>query len=95
MPFYIGACAVFYYMPYMLFRIINTDIISLRTAVKSSGFSDTDGIIKNYFDVKINPLLHQYLRVRKSCLIYPNKCEKYMICLPTEEDRRGSANFFV
>ena len=63
MPFYMGACAVFYYLPYLLFRMINTDLISLRTAIKSSGFSDTDGIIKNYFDVKVNPLFHQRLRL--------------------------------
>lgn len=62
MPFYIGALAVLYYLPYIGFRIVNVDLISLKTEIKSLT-SDADKIVKNYFNYKINPLSKLRLRV--------------------------------
>ena len=33
MPFFVASMAVLLYMPYVLFRIINTDMVSLRTTL--------------------------------------------------------------
>ena len=33
MPFYIASLAVFYYLPYVLFRLANSDLISLKGMV--------------------------------------------------------------
>ena len=62
MPLYIAALAVLYYLPYIGFRIVNVDLISLKTEIKSLG-SDADKILKNYFNYKINSLSKQRSRV--------------------------------
>ena len=62
MPFYIGALAVLYYMPYIIFRIVNTDLVSLRGAIKSLN-CDAENIVKNYFNYKINTVVRLRLRV--------------------------------
>ena len=62
MPFYIGALAVLYYLPYIGFRFVNVDLISLKAEIKSST-SDADKIVKNYFNYKINPISKLRLRV--------------------------------
>ena len=62
MPLYIAALAVLYYLPYIGFRIVNVDLISLKTEIKSLG-SDADKILKNCFNYKINPLSKQRSRV--------------------------------
>ena len=62
LPFYIGALAVLYYLPYIGFRIVNVDLISLKTEMKSLT-SDADKIVKNYFNYKINPISKLRLRV--------------------------------
>jgi len=53
MPFYIGTLGVLYYLPYILFRIVNVDLISLKSVLKSVT-KDTDHIVRNYFNYKIN-----------------------------------------
>ena len=58
MPLYIAALAVLYYLPYIGFRIVNVDLISLETEIKSLE-SDADKILKNYFNYEINPLSKQ------------------------------------
>ena len=62
MPFYIAALAVLYYLPYIGFRIVNIDLISLKTEIKSLT-CDADKIVKNYFNYKINPLSKQRQRM--------------------------------
>ena len=34
MPFLVGTLGIFFYVPYMLFRIINTDMVSLRNSIR-------------------------------------------------------------
>lgn len=60
-PFYIGALGVLYYLPYIMFRIINVDLISLKNVLKSVTV-DADHIVRNYFNYKINSM--SKLRVR-------------------------------
>ncbi|XP_057297140.1 innexin inx2-like isoform X2 [Hydractinia symbiolongicarpus] len=67
MPFYIGALAVLYYFPYIIFRLVNADLVSLKGALKST--SDADGIVKNYFNYKINPLSQLRKRVWLNILV--------------------------
>lgn len=62
MPFYIGALGVLFYAPYILFRIVNVDLVSLKSALKSIT-ADADQLVKNYFNYKINPVRRLRLRV--------------------------------
>lgn len=61
-PFYIAIIGFLYYMPYILFRYVNTDLISLKTSIKAVEV-DIDGIVKNYFNYQINPPMRMRLRM--------------------------------
>lgn len=71
MPFYIASLAVLFYIPYIFFLIVNTDLVSLKKAIKSVS-NDTDLIVRNYFNYSINSL--SQLRMR----IWWNICVKTM-----------------
>jgi len=62
MPFYVASLAILYYMPYIVFRIVNTDLVGLKTSLKSVT-CDPDQIVKNYFNYKINPVARLRMRV--------------------------------
>ncbi|XP_065674591.1 innexin inx3 isoform X1 [Hydra vulgaris] len=62
LPFYIGTISLLYYMPYIFYSIVNTDIISLKKAVDSSS-GDVDALVKNYFNYNINSVFRLRLRV--------------------------------
>lgn len=55
MPFYIASLAVLYYIPYILFRIVNSDLIALKKDVAAPTDSDTplekgaSHVANNYF----------------------------------------------
>lgn len=53
-PFYIAAIGFLYYLPYIFFRFVNTDLISLKTSIQAVD-PDIDGLVKNYFNYQINP----------------------------------------
>jgi len=55
-PFYIASVAIMLYMPYILFRIINADIISLRNSLRASPDQEkpADKLVENYFDYTMN-----------------------------------------
>lgn len=61
-PFYIAMIGFLFYMPYILFRFINNDLISLKTTIKGID-PDIDSIVKNYFNYQINPKFRQQLRL--------------------------------
>ena len=61
MPLYIGALALLYYLPYIMFRLVNVDLLSLKSSLKSVT-GDADHIVRNYFNYKINAV--GTLRVR-------------------------------
>ena len=62
LPFYIGTISLLYYIPYIFYMIVNTDIISLKKAIDVSP-CDADGLVKNYFNYKINSVFRLRLRV--------------------------------
>ena len=68
MPFYIASLGILYYLPYVVFRIVNTDLISLKSSLKAIS-CDSDEIVRNYFNYKINPILHLRIRVFLNILI--------------------------
>ena len=53
-PFYMGFIALLYYLPYVMFRFVNTDLISLKTVVKGQN-PDVQAIIRNYMNYQVNP----------------------------------------
>ena len=62
MPFYIASLAVLFYLPYVVFLFANTDLVSLKKAVKSLSL-DTELIVRNYFNYSINSLSQLRLRI--------------------------------
>ena len=52
LPFYIGALSVCFYMPYLFFRMVNSDLLSLKNTVKDYK-GDVDGLIRNYFNYNV------------------------------------------
>ena len=55
-PFFIASLAVMYYMPYILFRINNADMISLKSNLKSENIKKIDAVklVENYFNYDMN-----------------------------------------
>ena len=68
MPFYMGILAVFYYLPYIGYRLVNVDLISLK-GVLGSVTVDADHIVRNYFNYKINSIGKLRVRVMLNILI--------------------------
>ena len=60
-PFYVAAIGFLFYLPYILFRYINTDFISLKGTIKAAEV-DIESIVKNYFNYQINPPRNMLLR---------------------------------
>jgi len=54
-PFYMGAIALLYYLPYIFHRHFNTDMISLKTNLKSPDV-DIPGLVHNYFNHSVNTI---------------------------------------
>lgn len=53
--FYIASLAVIYYVPYLMFRFLNTDMISLKTSVKKEEEeNNVKKITSNYFNYDSN-----------------------------------------
>ena len=61
-PFYVAAIGFLFYLPYILFRYINTDLISLKGTIKAVEV-DIESVVKNYFNYQINPPLRMNLRI--------------------------------
>ena len=61
-PFYVAVIGFLFYLPYLLFRYINTDLISLKGTITAVQV-DIDSIVKNYFNCQINPPLYMRLRI--------------------------------
>lgn len=62
MPFYIASLALLFYMPYVLFRIVNTDMISLRDTLTKEQ-KDADELVRNYFNYHVNSVTKLRIRV--------------------------------
>lgn len=61
-PFYVAAIGFLFYLPYILFRYINTDLISLKGTIKAVEV-DIESVVKNYFNYQINPPMRMRLRI--------------------------------
>ena len=68
MPFLIAALSVLYYAPYIMFRINNKDLISLKNMIKRNQL-DARNIVNSYFNLRVNPQRRSYLRVMFNILI--------------------------
>jgi len=66
MVFFVACMAALYYAPYILFKVINVDMISLKKTIKDG---DSDGIIKNYFNYKINSATKMRTRILLNIVI--------------------------
>jgi len=55
--------AVLYFFPYLIFKLGNSDMISLVDTIRSGGYKDVDKIASNYFNYKINSKLKMRLIV--------------------------------
>uniref|UniRef100_A0A7M6DJQ0 Innexin n=1 Tax=Clytia hemisphaerica TaxID=252671 RepID=A0A7M6DJQ0_9CNID len=53
-PFYVCSLAIFYFFPYIVFKLGNADMISLVDTVRGGVLKDVDKIANNYFNYKIN-----------------------------------------
>jgi len=62
-PFYIAAIGFLYYLPYLLFRYVNADLISLKGNLKGGGDVDVDVVVKNYFNHVFNPVRKMRMRL--------------------------------
>ena len=51
-PFYMGAIALLYYLPYVVFKFVNGDIIQLKKKVKESE-PNVPQICSNYFNHQV------------------------------------------
>jgi len=62
-PFYVATIALLYYLPYLFFRYVNTDLISLKDNIKGVEQVDIDGVVQNYFNHEINPVGKMRMRL--------------------------------
>jgi len=49
-PLFVACLAFLYYCPYILFRNVNSDLISLKKEVKNASSSDVDKLMKTFFN---------------------------------------------
>ena len=68
MPFLIAALAVLYYMPYIMFRAVNGDLLSLKNDIKRNNIN-AGPIVNNYFNHQVNSQQRSYLRIICNILI--------------------------
>ena len=68
MPFLIAALAVLYYAPYVVFKINNQDLVSLKDSIKKEN-PDAGKIVNSYFNNRVNPQKRSYLRIALDILI--------------------------
>ena len=68
MPFLIAALAVLYYAPYVVFKINNQDLVSLKDSIKKEN-PDAGKIVNSYFNNRVNPQKRSYLRIALNILI--------------------------
>lgn len=63
MPVYVASIGIFFYVPYILFRITNNDVICLKKEIKKVSATDTSPIMHNYFNYAVNTICHLRTRV--------------------------------
>lgn len=68
MPFLVAALALLYFLPYIVFKTVNSDLISLKDAVKGD---DPDGekIAEHFFNNRSNPQRNNRFRVLLNIMV--------------------------
>lgn len=66
MPFFTASLAFFFYLPYILFKTVNFDVISLKESLKEEEMT-TDQIYSSYFDRGVNS--RRRMRYKSACNI--------------------------
>ena len=61
-PFFLATLALFFYLPYLLFRYVNNDLISLKNAIKPQE-PVFEEVIRIYFNRKVNTLARQHSKI--------------------------------
>merc|ERR1719354_260574 len=61
-PFYVASLALLYYLPYVVFQYVNSDLITLKNNIKTVDV-DVDAVVKNYFDHIVNPVSKMRIRL--------------------------------
>lgn len=68
MPFFIASLAILFYVPYVAFRTVNNDLISLKNSIKADD-ADSEKIAKHYFNSQTNPPRTNMLRIVFNILV--------------------------
>ena len=72
-PFYVCSLAILYFFPYLIFKLGNSDMISLVDTVRAGMLKDVDKISNNYFNYKINSKLKMKLIIWFNIFVKVNK----------------------
>lgn len=67
-PFYMAFVALFYYLPYVMFTVVNSDLSSLKNDI-SNQKCDEKELVKNYFNMETNQPTRQNMRVLLNIII--------------------------
>ena len=74
MPFYIASLSILFYMPYIIFRIINTDIISLKTTLEKDKVNKSFLFTQSKRNTRFfSGFLFVFYFRKVFCSIYPKK----------------------
>lgn len=68
MPFLVASLTILFYLPYVVFKTVNGDLISLKDHVKGDA-PDAEAIAKHYFDRKSNPQRNNMFRILFNILV--------------------------
>lgn len=67
-PFLLAALTMLYYFPYLIFKVTNTDLVSLKDYLRTDG-ADADGLVTGYFDYNKNTKKGMRYRVMMNLLV--------------------------
>ena len=68
MQFYVASLAIFYHFPYIMFHLINADMISLSDSLKDGNFV-AENFVRNFFNYKVNTKTSMKVKVLGNHLI--------------------------
>jgi len=68
MPFFTASLAIFFYLPYIIFKTVNTDLISLKDVLKKDE-TTVDDLIKSFFNSRINNRRRLRYRVAMNIIV--------------------------
>lgn len=63
MPFLVASFAFLYYVPYLIFKTTNTDLVGLKNELKGGSETSAENIVASYFNPKVNSTRRMRYRV--------------------------------